>query len=521
MRFSVGRKLAVVPVIASVLLSATSLLALRSASEIAHDGDVIKESEDVIIPLADARSEIIASQQQLDERLASMTGTIAAAADNSAVAKELDQVLADIDTIAANRADSQMQGELAEIRTLATQYRDAIDAAETALGTGNTAMAGIDSYRTLAAELNTRLVAAVQELHQESTKLDEEGNQTVTDERRLTVLFWISAVLAMAVAATIVARLITRPVRRTQQVLADVAAGDLTPRLTDLADDEIGDMARSLNDTLDSVRDAMVGVVERSLTIAAASEELTAVATQLFSSAEEASAQASTVSAAALQVSTNISTVATGATQMGSAISEISRSAHEAVSVVSEATQLVVTTDGVANALGSSSERIGEVLQVITSIAEQTNLLALNATIESARAGEAGKGFAVVADEVKQLAGATGSATSDIAGRVSAIQRDAGAVKSAIGGISSIISRVSASQETIASAVEEQSVVTSEIGRGVSEASIGSNQIAENVDGLALAAHEVSLGAGHTRDTAEELAQVSADLRELVARFKV
>jgi methyl-accepting chemotaxis protein len=170
--------------------------------------------------------------------------------------------------------------------------------------------------------------------------------------------------------------------------------------------------------------------------------------------------------------------------------------------------------------LGASSAEIGTVVKVITSIAEQTNLLALNATIEAARAGEAGKGFAVVANEVKDLARATAEATSDISRRIAAIQSDAEAAVHAIGEITEIIGRVSETQASIASAVEEQTATTNEIGRNVAEAARGSHEIAANVGVMAEAFNHSAQGAAQTRDTAAELSHLAMELQQLVGSFQ-
>jgi methyl-accepting chemotaxis protein len=193
------------------------------------------------------------------------------------------------------------------------------------------------------------------------------------------------------------------------------------------------------------------------------------------SSAEETSSQATLVSAASEQVSKSVQTVASGTEEMTASIREIAKNASEAARVASGAVKVAENTNQTISKLGDSSTEIGKVIKVITSIAQQTNLLALNATIEAARAGEAGKGFAVVANEVKELAKETAKATEDISQKIESIQGDTRHAVSAISEINGVISKINDYQNTIASAVEEQTATTSEISRNVNEAAHGSS----------------------------------------------
>jgi hypothetical protein len=171
-----------------------------------------------------------------------------------------------------------------------------------------------------------------------------------------------------------------------------------------------------------------------------------------------------------LEVGANLEAVASAMTEMESSIREISRSAVEAGTIVGSAVDQAASATRTINELDASSTEINRIVKVITSIAEQTNLLALNATIEAARAGEAGKGFAVVAGEVKDLAKETTSATEEITRMIAGLQARTEATVQAIAEISEITNQVSENQQTIASAIEEQTATSVEITRNVSDA---------------------------------------------------
>lgn len=257
-------------------------------------------------------------------------------------------------------------------------------------------------------------------------------------------------------------------------------------------------------------------VTGRSTELDTASEALAAVSTQVGANAEETAAQADVVAAAGEQVSSNVQTVATAVEELSASVREIAQSSSKASQVATRAVATAQETNGRVAALGTSSEEIGQVIEVITSIAAQTNLLALNATIEAARAGDAGRGFAVVASEVKALADQTAAATEEIGTKVAAIQTDATQAVAAIVGIGEVIERIADMQTTIASAVEEQTATTNEISRSVNEAAYGSAQIAENITAVATAAADTSTGAARTQGAAGDLRLVATGLRELV-----
>lgn len=280
-----------------------------------------------------------------------------------------------------------------------------------------------------------------------------------------------------------------------------------------------------INDTIEQMRSNLTGLIsdtaQNAAALASSSEELTAVSQQMAGNAEETATQANVVSAASEEVSRNVSSVASASEQMQASIREISKNANESARVAKNAVSVAQSTNETVKKLGESSQEIGNVIKVITSIAQQTNLLALNATIEAARAGEAGKGFAVVANEVKELAKQTAKATEEISRKIEAIQGDTKGAVQAIEEIGSIINQINDISNSIASAVEEQTVTTNEIGRSVTEAAKGVGNIAKNIGGVALAAKDTTQGANDTQKASQELSQMAARLQEVVGRFAI
>ncbi len=278
-------------------------------------------------------------------------------------------------------------------------------------------------------------------------------------------------------------------------------------------------VVQGVNDTLNTLVGPLQITAEQSAALSGSAGSLTSVSAQMANAARDTATMASRVATAADQVNLNLHTVSSSAEEMTASIREIAKNAGEAARVANTAVKVAAKTNTTVAKLGDSSAEIGKVIKVITSIAQQTKLLALNATIEAARAGEAGKGFAVVANEVKELAKETADATEDISQKIEAIQGDTREAVSAIEHIGGIIGQISDIQNTIATAVEEQTATTNEISRNVTEAAQGSNDIARNIVAVANAAKETTNAAGEVQTAAAAQNDIAHKLRSMVSKF--
>ncbi len=342
---------------------------------------------------------------------------------------------------------------------------------------------------------------------------------------------------------------ITRPVQKGTDFAAKMAAGDLRETIDIDQKDEIGDLAKALNNMVASLGRMIRDITEGVDTLSSSSTELSAISTQMAvgaeqtsgksdtvsTAAEEMSANMTSVSAATEQAATNVNMVATASEQMTTTISEIARNTEKALDITEKAVSEARSASETVDELGKAAHEIGRVTEAITEISEQTNLLALNATIEAARAGDAGKGFAVVANEIKELAKQAAGATDEIKRRIDGIQNSTEGTVRQIDQISGVINEVNEIVSIIATALEEQSVTTRDIASNVAQAAQGLQEVTENVAQSSTvateiardiadvnqAAREMSDSSGQVNESAENLSRLAEQLKSLTNRFKI
>ena len=291
------------------------------------------------------------------------------------------------------------------------------------------------------------------------------------------ILISVVCVIVALVFLRNIAAGIVGPLSKVVDLAGLLVNGDLTKRLNMTREDEIGVLAKALDDSSINLSSMISKVKDNTEMQATASQEMSSTSAQMAATSEEMSTQTEmvagateqmsssinsmasaseemsvniqSVSSTAEQMSQNMNSIASSIEQMSTSIEEVAWSAKEGSQIAGQATDMSDTATMSMETLGMAAKEIGEVTSLIKRIAEQTNLLALNATIEAASAGDAGKGFAVVANEIKELANQSGLAANEISSRVEGVQENTESAVEVIKGIADIISRINRSSSVI------------------------------------------------------------------------
>src|ERR1700726_2671584 len=358
----------------------------------------------------------------------------------------------------------------------------------------------------------------------------------------------IAALLVLGMTMLIVRR-VTKPLRTRTESLTVLAEGrtDVEVQHAD-RHDEIGAIARTvdvfknnrlerrqleaervsneklamdrrkaeLNQFVEDFRTKIGGIIERVLH---SSGQFEKDAQQLSVTAHSTAEMSGQSARASRQASEHVRSAAAASNELSQSIVEISRRVQESNGVTADAVKQADATNERMTEWSAAGNRIGDVVNLITSIAEQTNLLALNATIEAARAGDAGRGFAVVAQEVKALAAQTAKATSEISSQIAGMQVATQDSVLAIKQIGSTIGRISEIAATIAVSVEQQGGATQEIARNVEQAALGTSQVATTIVDVNNGARETGFASAKVLCSAQSLSGESNRLRLEVGKF--
>lgn len=360
----------------------------------------------------------------------------------------------------------------------------------------------------------------------------------------------ISLLISTIVILICVRYIILKPLYKIEEAIKKASEGDLSGIIEHNLKDEMGRLSNSyntmilnLNNILKSSHTTITTVADYSDQLNTSTMENNKAIEHISISSQENATGAEGQAQNASELVKTVKEIAIGMEKSASSIHVVSLTANSAKNAAKSGNQLVhdviqqmkeiyiasEKTSDIMRSLELKSQKIGDIIEILTQIAKQTNLLALNATIEAARAGENGKGFAIVANEIRKLAEESAKAGVNITNIIVDIQQETNkAVESMDKGIFLVKNGTKLMGETgdnfndIMKDVEEVSVQAQEVStliEQVKDSTVIMVKMIEDIAAISEQAsgniHTVSASIEEQNASMEEVSSIIVELNEI------
>ena len=350
-----------------------------------------------------------------------------------------------------------------------------------------------------------------------------------------TIALAVIAILIGAVITYFILNLVTKPLVSVTETLKDISEGegDLTHSISTKSKDEIGDLAKYFNKTLEKIKNLVFSIKDETVVLSGIGTDLASNMNETAAAVNEITANIQSIKERIINQSASVSETHATMEQVVGNINKLDTLVQEQSKNVAQASsaieQMVANTNSVTNTVISNannvktlkeasevgrnslqevssdikeisreSEGLLEINSVIQNIASQTNLLSMNAAIEAAHAGEAGRGFAVVADEIRKLAENSSAQSKTISGvlkkiksSIEKITHSTENVLTKFGAIDESVNTVAVQEENILHAMEEQGIGSKQILEGVGKVNDITTQVRNRSEEMLQNAKEV------------------------------